>query len=889
MKAPVSHVLFRVLLWIALSGAPGGVRAWLWTPGTPATPHPAVARIFALDTRGASLGTGTLVAVSSYHGLVITNWHVVRDAKGAVLVQFADGFASPATVLKVDRDWDLAALAIWRPRAKPVPIAVDPPRPGEILMIAGYGQGDYRISYGPCTQYLSPSPNLPAELVELRATARQGDSGGPILNSRGELVGVLFGSGFRETMGAYCGRVRSFLMPLRDVFNNLPPPDPLLVQAANAGAPQVPSAGSSPGSYGNQAPGNASPTGSTNLAVPVQVPLVAGNQGPNPNGVSVASGDRMENPNGSPDYLASASTYQGISSGNINKVDHDLAIPSQGWRESPAGNSLASASSNRTGNMTNSGQATSYGTTYRDEPSYQGVYGTQQSNQVPGRSDVASDRSMNSSSDETKATMGSYAASYSNDRTKKTDSTTNTSSETSSYGSYSWGEDYEGTSSRDGIAGNSDPSKVGLDSNSGKMDSPELDRRTYDRFAVSTSSDSHQNDIAMQDRGSYSSRNNSTSNMRAERNDSASYARSSARDGITPPYSYGFDHSGTTDFASQDYSRQAEEGASPNHDYGTRASQKQRRNAQGYTASISTSSKDSRQPDAGSNSEKEDLDGSHSRTPLAQTIPPKKNQQSPSNNVSSGYAPIPIYDETEDEHNNDEGTMMDDEDTYSSSSYGYSGRYSGFGNSSSSTSSGLKESATRTSTDSKSQETANHDNRVNDCERAAGTSSWDYKGVQQNQRPQGRSGFQAKTAESNQRETRNAGSSFQANSSTNFGSDASEKEPSDSVSSDRWASDDGHRESLQSSAKQSSQGQVDSSSVGATSGTTTKQDTTEKATPGWETMIGVLGLLILFVQSMRWLSLLYDRSYYQRRRSYRPTRRRTTWSSAPPPAYRWYY
>jgi hypothetical protein len=177
----------------------------------PQTPHPAVVRVISPERNGASLGSGTLIDVSESHGLVLTNWHVVKDAAGNVIVSFPDGFQSPGYVLKMDRDWDLAAVAIWRPRVAPVPIAREAPRPGEILAIAGYGAGDFRAISGPCTEYLSPGPNLPYEIVELHAAARHGDSGGPILNSRGELAGVLFGEGGGDTSGTYCGRVRMFL------------------------------------------------------------------------------------------------------------------------------------------------------------------------------------------------------------------------------------------------------------------------------------------------------------------------------------------------------------------------------------------------------------------------------------------------------------------------------------------------------------------------------------------------------------------------------------------------------------------------------------------------------------------------------------------------------
>jgi hypothetical protein len=56
-------------------------------------------------------------------------------------------------------------------------------------------------------------------MVEVSASARQGDSGGPIFNARGELAGVLFGSGGGTTSGSYAGRVGQFLATA------WPPPD----------------------------------------------------------------------------------------------------------------------------------------------------------------------------------------------------------------------------------------------------------------------------------------------------------------------------------------------------------------------------------------------------------------------------------------------------------------------------------------------------------------------------------------------------------------------------------------------------------------------------------------------------------------------------------------
>lgn len=177
-------------------------------------PHPAVARIVVPEGAATSYGSGTLIDVRDQFGLVVTNWHVVRDGTGEVEVIFPDGYRSKARPLKVDSDWDLAALVIWRPPTEPVKIAAVAPQPGDQLTICGYGPGEYRAVTGRCTQYYAPAVDLPQHMVELDVEARQGDSGGPIFNARGELAGVLFGAGQGTTLGSFGGQVESFLASL---------------------------------------------------------------------------------------------------------------------------------------------------------------------------------------------------------------------------------------------------------------------------------------------------------------------------------------------------------------------------------------------------------------------------------------------------------------------------------------------------------------------------------------------------------------------------------------------------------------------------------------------------------------------------------------------------
>ena len=220
---PFAVAIVAVGIVLAMALPVDAQSSWFagWTASStqPTTPRPAVVRVIAEDADGQSQGSGTLVAVGDRHGLVITNWHVVRDATGRIRVVFPDGFESAAQVLKTDQDWDLAALGIWRPRVAPVPIAHVPPVPGEPLTIAGYGPGRYREQTGRLTQYVAPAPQLPYEMFEIDVEARNGDSGGPIFNARDELAGVLFGAAQGTTAGSYCGRVRLFVdsvLPLID-------------------------------------------------------------------------------------------------------------------------------------------------------------------------------------------------------------------------------------------------------------------------------------------------------------------------------------------------------------------------------------------------------------------------------------------------------------------------------------------------------------------------------------------------------------------------------------------------------------------------------------------------------------------------------------------------
>ncbi|GHT22303.1 hypothetical protein FACS189419_04660 [Planctomycetales bacterium] len=195
------------------------------------TPLPNVVRIIAFDRLGQSFGSGAYAGVYKEYGIIVTNRHVVVDAEGLVHVHFPNGFSSFGAVIKSDLKWDLALVAVSKP-PESVPvlrISQRATQPGEDIWAAGFGDGHYRMAKGRCTRYLAPeSPQgenpAPYEIMEVTVASRQGDSGGPILNARGDLAGVLFGSDMVQfTAGSYCGRVSQFLAGTKPEMERLPP------------------------------------------------------------------------------------------------------------------------------------------------------------------------------------------------------------------------------------------------------------------------------------------------------------------------------------------------------------------------------------------------------------------------------------------------------------------------------------------------------------------------------------------------------------------------------------------------------------------------------------------------------------------------------------------
>jgi len=143
--------------------------------------NPAVVTIRA----GFSSGSGSIIDAS---GLVITNEHVIRSSDGTVSVMIANGKRYTGQVIAIDRRNDLALVRLQTtdrfptiPLADSSGIAV-----GQRVFAIG---APFGLSGTLTTGILSRiNPNNGD--LQTDAVLNPGNSGGPLLNSRGELIGV---------------------------------------------------------------------------------------------------------------------------------------------------------------------------------------------------------------------------------------------------------------------------------------------------------------------------------------------------------------------------------------------------------------------------------------------------------------------------------------------------------------------------------------------------------------------------------------------------------------------------------------------------------------------------------------------------------------------------
>jgi S1-C subfamily serine protease len=178
----------------------------LWRLAEPAT----VRVVVRFGGNRGQMGGGAIV---SPEGLVLTARHVVNANFQSIEVVWDDGQRRSARVVATDPEHDLALLQINRPESECYPfLRVAGPEydhlheihRGTSAMVMGFGKSALRLRALPATfEYpklyedltwasSGKRPENPIDLVyDFEGNAVEGDSGSPVLDARGVVVGIL--------------------------------------------------------------------------------------------------------------------------------------------------------------------------------------------------------------------------------------------------------------------------------------------------------------------------------------------------------------------------------------------------------------------------------------------------------------------------------------------------------------------------------------------------------------------------------------------------------------------------------------------------------------------------------------------------------------------------
>ena len=135
---------------------------------------------------GGGRGAGT---VWRQDGLILTNAHVVRDR--ALRISLEDGRVMAARVVAVSKEHDLAALAVDAEDLPAIPIG-DSRRvkPGAVVFAVGHPWGQVGAVTSGIAIGVELHENPEREWLAVNMQLRPGNSGGPLLDSQGRLIGI---------------------------------------------------------------------------------------------------------------------------------------------------------------------------------------------------------------------------------------------------------------------------------------------------------------------------------------------------------------------------------------------------------------------------------------------------------------------------------------------------------------------------------------------------------------------------------------------------------------------------------------------------------------------------------------------------------------------------
>lgn len=152
-------------------------------------------------TSAASCGRGSTGSGFVYApGRIMTNAHVVAGADQVSVLVGGVGRPLEADVVLFDPAGDVAVLNVPGLAAPVLPFASSPARRGDGAIVIGFpGGGNYTVNSGRVREVIDARGSdiydasaVTREIYALRTTVRPGNSGGPMMDERGRVLGVVF-------------------------------------------------------------------------------------------------------------------------------------------------------------------------------------------------------------------------------------------------------------------------------------------------------------------------------------------------------------------------------------------------------------------------------------------------------------------------------------------------------------------------------------------------------------------------------------------------------------------------------------------------------------------------------------------------------------------------